>query len=285
MTSTIDTGDGADAREAVDGPGFEALGVPERLRWPRSSGLRVSLVIPAINEAENLAIILPRLPEIVDEVILVDGNSTDETVAVTRTHCPDVRVVGQDRPGKGAALRAGFAAARGEIIVMIDADGSMDPEEIGRFLAPLDEGYDMVKGSRFQAGGGTSDMEFSRRMGNRVLCGMVNQLYQVRFTDLCYGFFAFRRNRLPELALECDGFEIETEIVVRAINTGLEIAEVPSFEAARIHGESNLHTFRDGRRVLKTLLQHRFARRPRENRLEARVVTELITQPQASGID
>jgi glycosyltransferase involved in cell wall biosynthesis len=233
----------------------------ERTRWPRPAHVRVSVVIPAMNEERNIGWVLERLPANVDEVILVDGNSKDETVAVSREIRPDIRVVGQDRPGKGAALRAGFAAAHGDYIVMIDADRSMDPAEIQLYLDLLDQGHDLVKGSRFMDGGGTTDMELIRRLGNGVLRGLVNGLYRTDFTDLCYGFFAFRRNRLDDLALRSDGFEIETELVVRAIKADLRIGEVPSFESPRAYGESNLNTWRDGTRVLRTLLRHRLTRR------------------------
>ncbi len=232
---------------------------PARTRWPRNP--KVSCVIPALNEERNIGWVLERLPEVVDEVILVDGNSTDDTVAVSVEARPDVRIVGQDRRGKGAALRAGFDAARGDVVVMIDADRSMDPLEIQRFLDRIDEGYDLVKGSRFMPGAGTTDMEPIRKWGNGVLRNMVNTLFGADFTDLCYGYIAFRRDVLERLALQTDGFEIETEIIVRALNTGLNIAEVPSFEAPRAHGESNLRTWRDGRRVASTLLRHRFSRR------------------------
>lgn len=229
-----------------------------RRRWPRPSRVGISLVIPALNEERNIGWVLERIPELVDEVILVDGASTDQTVAVSRAIRQDIRVVGQDRPGKGAALRAGFEAARGEVIVVMDADCSMDPHEIGRFVTLIREGYDLVKGSRFLEGGGTDDMEAVRRMGNGVLNGLVNVLYRAEFTDLCYGYLAFRRNRLDDLRLRADGFEIETEIVCRALKASLRIAEVPSFEGDRAHGESNLRTWRDGGRVLGTLLRHRF---------------------------
>ena len=132
------------------------------------SHIGVSLVVPAMNEARNIGWVLDRIPACVDEVILVD-NSTDDTIEVARRHCPDIRVVGQSRPGKGNALRSGFAAARGDIIVMIDADCSMDPKEITRYIPLLDEGFELVKGSRFMEGGGTDDMELLRRFGNGVL--------------------------------------------------------------------------------------------------------------------
>jgi len=258
-----------------------------RTRWPRPSRIDVSLVVPALNEARNISWVLERIPDLVDEVILVDGSSTDDTVAVSRAIRPDIRVVGQDRPGKGAALRAGFAAARGEVIVMIDADRSMDPEEIERYVDQVRAGYDLVKGSRFMDSGGTEDMEAIRRWGNGVLNGLVNVLYRADFTDLCYGYVALRRDRLTDLALRADGFEIETEIVVRALRAGLKVTEVPSFESPRAFGESNLNTWRDGQRVLRTLLRHRFARASSSRRSGAaqpqvREESQIWAEPQVA---
>jgi glycosyltransferase involved in cell wall biosynthesis len=219
---------------------------------------RVSVVIPTLNEERNVAWVLERLPEIADEVILVDGRSTDRTVEIARAVRPDIRVVLEEQPGKGAALRAGFAAAHGEYIVMIDADGSMDPGEIERFVDALRSGCDFVKGSRFAAGGGTADMSPIRKLGNDALRTAVNVLYRTDFTDLCYGFIGFRRERLGALRLGSQGFEIETEMIVRAVIASLRITEVASFEAERRYGESNLNAWRDGRRALRTLLRERF---------------------------
>src|SRR3954454_23790611 len=126
----------------------------------------VSVVIPAMNEAENLRVVLPMVPDWVHEVILVDGNSTDGTPDVAREILPSIRIVKQHGRGKGAALRSGFAAATGEIVVMLDADGSMDPAEISAFVGLLLSGADFVKGSRFLQGGGTADMQFYRKFGN-----------------------------------------------------------------------------------------------------------------------
>jgi glycosyltransferase involved in cell wall biosynthesis len=218
----------------------------------------VSVVIPTLNEEKNVAWVLERLPDIVDEVVLVDGRSTDDTIAVARTARPDIRVVLETQPGKGAALRAGFAAARGEFIVMIDADGSMDPGEIERFVDALQEGCDFVKGSRFASGGGTNDISRVRRLGNDALKTAVNVLYRTNFTDLCYGYIGFRRERLAALRLDSQGFEIETEMIARAVVASLRITEVASFEAERRYGESNLKAWRDGRRALATLLRERF---------------------------
>ncbi len=218
----------------------------------------ISVVVPALNEAANLPHVLPRIPTDVLEVILVDGASSDDTVAVARAVLPNVRVVRQHGRGKGAALRTGFAAARGDIIVMLDADGSTAPEEIPAFVRALIDGADFAKGSRFLAGGGTADMQLYRKVGNAAFVGMVRLLFGGRYTDLCYGYNAFWRQVVPRLGLDGDGFEIETMMNVRALKVGLRVAEVPSFEAHRIHGESNLHTIPDGMRVLRTIIRERF---------------------------
>ncbi len=216
-------------------------------------GHTVSVVIPALNEAENLPHVLPRIPRGVHEVILVDGHSVDGTVDVARKLRPTIRVVQQGGKGKGDALRCGFAAATGEIIVMLDADGSTDPREIPLFVGALVAGADFVKGSRFLQGGGTSDMPFYRKLGNWGFVYLVRTLFRGAYSDLCYGYNAFWRRVLPHLALDCNGFEVETMMNIRALKAGLKVAEVPSFEASRVFGEGRLKTIPDGWRVLRTI--------------------------------
>lgn len=215
---------------------------------------KVSVVIPALNEAANLPHVFATLPGWVHELVLVDGHSTDDTVAVARRLRPDLKIVTQGGKGKGDALAAGFAACSGEIIVMIDADGSTDGREIVRFVSVLAGGADFAKGSRFSNGGGTDDMTPFRRYGNRFLNVLVNRAYGTRLTDLCYGYNAFWAKHLKALALDCPGFEVETLMTVRAAKAGLRIQEVPSHERSRIHGASNLRAVRDGWRILKVII-------------------------------
>src|SRR5919112_3075169 len=231
----------------------------ERAEPAGALGARVSVVIPTLNEEKNLPYVFARLPDGLHEVIVVDGNSTDDTVAVARRLRPDVRVVTQPGRGKGNALAAGFAVCTGEIVVTVDADGSTDPAEIPRFVAALCNGADFVKGSRFAQGGGSSDITFARRLGNRALNALVNALYHTSYTDLCYGFNAFWARCLPYMRVDCDGFEVETLVNVRIAKAGLTIHEVPSHERDRIHGRSNLHAVRDGSRVLRTIALERIS--------------------------
>jgi glycosyltransferase involved in cell wall biosynthesis len=222
-------------------------------------GVQVSVVIAAMNEAENLPYVFSRLPEGLHEVILVDGHSVDATIAVARTLRPGIQILTQSGRGKGNAMAEGFAACTGEIIVALDADGSTDPAEIPRFVSALCNGADFVKGSRFAQGGSSTDITRARSLGNRMLGAFVNTLYGTHYTDLCYGYNAFWARCLPYIRVDCDGFEVETLINVRVAKAGLIVHEVPSFEQVRLHGESNLRTIRDGSRVLRTIVRERLA--------------------------
>jgi glycosyltransferase involved in cell wall biosynthesis len=240
----------------------------------------ISIVVPARNEAANLRVVLPELPQ-VHEVILVDGRSLDGTIDIARSVRPGIRVVQQTRRGKGNALVCGFAAATGDIVVMFDADGSADPDEIPRFVKALSDGADYAKGSRFSRSAleraGSDDISMLRRVGNAGLNRLANALFSTRYSDLCYGFNAFWRRILPVLRLPPvsslmvnpdqllwgDGFEIEAVLSCRVAAAHLRVTEVPSLERRRIHGESNLRTFADGSRVLRTLLTERFVKSSR----------------------
>lgn len=235
-----------------------------RIRQPA-----VSVVVPTLNEEKNIGWVLRRLPADLHEVIIVDGRSVDDTVAAARAARPDVRIVEQTARGKGAALAKGLAAATGDIAVMIDADGSMDPAEIPALVGALLAGADVVKGSRAAAGGGSTDLSALRRLGNWGLTFCANRLYRQHWRELCYGYAAFWTDVLPALDVPSigeqggaptgtaygHGFEIEAVLFCRSARAGLRVAEVFSFEHDRRNGESNLSTWRDGWRVLTAVVK------------------------------
>ncbi len=225
----------------------------------------VSIVVPAMNEEKNIGHVLSQLPQELHEVILVDGNSRDETIEAARRAYPTIRVLTQSGRGKGDAFRTGFAAVTGNLVVMLDADGSADPAEIPRFVEALEAGADFAKGSRFLPGGGSADITRLRSLGNTCLSGTANLLHGTHFTDLCYGYNAFWARCLPFISLDVPGFEVETLINLRIAGAGMKITEVPSYEADRISGQSNLNTFRDGFRVLGTILGEARRRRTIHN--------------------
>jgi Glycosyl transferase family 2 len=251
--------------------GPRALRRPQPTRTPYPA---ISVVVPTRNEAKNLEIILPAIAAVrpaVHEIIVVDGNSTDGSLEVARRVLPSVRTITQTRKGKGNAMACGFAAVTGDVVVMFDADGSADPAEIPRFVDALVAGADFAKGSRFAAGGGSDDITLLRKTGNFGLNGVANALFGTSYTDLCYGYNAFWADVLPMLELPPvdapapadgmlwgDGFEIETVLNCRIAAACLKITEVPSVERQRMFGDTNLRTFADGSRVLRTLFaEHR----------------------------
>lgn len=270
---------------------------PHRQLSVRPPDPTVSVVLPAMNEAENLPIVVPQIdPEY--ELILVDGASSDDTVQVAKELRPDVQVVQQTRKGKGNAVVCGFEHAQTDIVVMLDADGSTDPTEIPRFVEALRSGGDFAKGTRFATGGGSVDITGIRQLGNAGLNTAANLMFGTGFSDLCYGYNAMWRDIIPYLDLPPahlsearpgaisnarstratvrsghgepllntepepmmlwgDGFEIETLLNCRVAAAGFNIVEVPSLELERVHGESNLNATSDGLRVLRTIWSER----------------------------
>ena len=248
-------GSGSRSLSEYVAPHFATQGFSEWVPPPHP----VSVVIPARNEEKCLPYVLSRIPPWVHEVILVDGASVDATIEVARHHWPSIRVIRQTGKGKGAALRQGFSHSTGDLIVAIDADGSMDPGEMGVFVALLALGFDYVKGSRMLPEGGSCDLTTFRRLGNWAFRTLTNLIHRSHYTDLCYGYFAFRRGTVDALPLRSDDFAIETEINIKAWKAGLRMIEVPSREFDRIDGRSGLRPFGDGWRILSAIFRERFS--------------------------
>lgn len=225
-----------------------------------------SIVIPSLNEAENLPHILPAIPsspEIV-EIVLVDGNSADHTVSVAQRCLPGIRIIHQDGKGKSDAIRCGVAAARGDYVLVMDADGSHDPVDIPRFIEFARSGYDLVKGSRYLRGGGSEDHTPLRRVLVWVTDVVANILWGSRFTDIVFGMLLMRRQSFLDLGLTSNGFSLETQTMARAKRRGYRIVEIPIVEKSRLAGVSRLHVIRDGWYIGSTVFVEFFHRVTRE---------------------
>jgi glycosyltransferase involved in cell wall biosynthesis len=215
----------------------------------------VSIIIPTLNERSNITRVLHGVKAAMDghpyELIIVDGHSTDGTAGIARSM--GARVL-YESTGKGYALRKGFTAANGRIIISMDADMSHRPRELRLLIAGIESGYDICMGSRFMEGGGSEDMPAFRRFGNKVFVTLVNLIYHAHYTDLCYGYRSMTDDAIRRLHLQSDGFGIETEINIKAMKAGLKIIEVPSYEKRRQAGQGKLRSLRDGYIILKTIL-------------------------------
>ena len=239
----------------------------------------VSLIIPAMNESATLTSIIDSVPTYVDEIIVIDGRSKDNTFEIASNHPRVNKVLRQRSRGKGAALSLGFAMATCDLVAIIDADGSMDPAELKDFLNMFPQA-EIVKGSRSKKLGGTSaDLTIFRDLGNRVLTKLCNFWFKEKWTDLAYGYAVVDRKALGKLGLSSydemgsvfghksygQGFEIEALIFCRSSKWGFRVLEVASAEHRRISGSSNLRAIRDGFRVLSAIIIEKNRSKPHEN--------------------
>jgi len=206
---------------------------------------RVTVLICALNEEESLPHVLPKVPAWVNEVLVVDGGSTDRTVEIARQLRPDIRILHQSGKGKGDAIKFGVQESTGDLIVTLDADGETDPDEIEQFIAPLLHGFDLVKGSRLVKGR-PSNMLFHRWVGNRILAWTFNVLHGTRYTDVCSGYSAFWKRVYLTLDLTLDSFEMEQEALAKAARAGLRVAEVFHRDNGRIGGVSKTSDLKQG---------------------------------------
>lgn len=226
-------------------------------RNERRTVATVTVIIPTLNEAGNLPFVLDTIPEWVNEIIVVDGRSTDDTERVAKLLRPAVKIVHELTPGKGAALKAGLCAGSSDYLICLDADGSMDGGRIADFRDALDAGAQYVKGSRFAPGGGSADITRLRRFGDAGICWMMRILFGAKYSDASYGYFAVRADCYKDIAIDTNGFETEILMNIRAHRAGLRIAEVPCLEGHRIHGVSSLSAAKDGVRIARFMVRER----------------------------
>ncbi|MDD5191316.1 MAG: glycosyltransferase family 2 protein, partial [Dehalococcoidales bacterium] len=189
----------------------------------------ITVLVCTLNEEKNLQYVLPKIPDWVDEVLLVDANSTDKTVEIARQMIPGIRVLMQKDKGKGNAMRYGIQQAKGEIVVMLDADGSTDPAEIQSFISPLVNGYDFAKGSRFLKT--RPVMPELRQFGNKMFAILTNILYGTRYTDMCAGLNAFHKGIISKLDPDGTSFLDEPTLNIRLKKKGFKVMEVTKHDS------------------------------------------------------
>ena len=220
--------------------------------------IEISIIIPTLNEEENIERVIKRIKKILFsqsyEIIVVDGYSSDNTV---KKAIENGAIVIYDKKGKGSALRKGFDKAKGDILISMDADLSNDPKELYLIIDSIKIGYDICMGSRFITGGGTEDMPYFRKLGNRFFVLLVNLFFGSHYSDLCYGYRGFRKKIIKDLDLKEDRFAIETEININAAKKHMKVIEIPSVEKKRDMGTGKLRTFADGYNIFKTILKNR----------------------------
>lgn len=206
---------------------------------------KVSAVILAKDEEDTIASVVGKCLPHVNEVLVVDGHSSDRTIEIAEKS--GARVISDHGLGKGDGYRVGMSEARGEVLVFLDADGSHDPADIPKLAAPLLTGeLDMVIASRWR--GGSDDVHpslahFIRDMGGNFLSMAISWRFKTEVTDCLNGFRAIRKDAGLSLGLTADDFDIEHEMVMKALKKGLRLGEVGSHEYARAGGASKLPTF------------------------------------------
>ncbi len=225
--------------------------------FPEDPYPTISVVICAFNEEKSLPYVLPKIPNWVDEILLIDGHSTDHTVTEAQKVMPKIQVLFQPNRGKGDALRYGFKHATKDIVVTLDADGATDPLEMNRFIKSLLNGYDFAKGSRFLSIL-PNDKPSHRIFGNLLIAAIFNTLYAARYTDLCSGYNAFWKRTIAKFNFQSnDCFEDEPLLIAKVKKAKLKIAEIGHADLGRIGGESKSPSWRQGFKAIKTITRER----------------------------
>lgn len=222
-----------------------------------------TLLLPTLNEIEALRVIVPQIKkEWVDEILVVDGGSTDGTVEFLRGH--GLTVHSQQRRGYGSAMAYGLQQAKGDIVVEFTPDGNSIPEDIPRIIAKVNEGYDLVVGSRYLKGARSDDDDWLTALGNWLFTTTVNVLFGARYTDVLVGFRAYRRLQALKLHLDAPGLSWPCQSSMRFARAGLRVTEIPANEPNRIGGERKMRPFKTGWEIVKLILRDFAGFRPQK---------------------
>ncbi len=226
-----------------------------------------TLLLPTLDEIEAVRVIIPQIrKEWVDEIIVVDGGSTDGTVEFLRS--VGLRVYSQMKKGYGEGLLEGIHIAKGDIIIEFNPDGNSIPGDIPQIIAKMNEGYDLVIGSRYCGGAKSDDDDWLTATGNWMFTRIVNLLFGTRYTDVLVGFRAYRRVQALQLALDATGLSWPCQSSTRFARAGMRVAEIPAHEPARIGGRRKMMPFRTGWQITKLILRDFFASHPKRRELK-----------------
>lgn len=220
--------------------------------------MKTTLIIPTKNEAGAIGKVLQEVPKhLIQQIIVVDGHSQDTTQAEVKANLRPGKdkLIMQKSKGYGAAFIEGFKQVTGEVIIMMDADGSHNPADIPFLLKKISAGYEYVMASRYTIGSKSYDDTLVRWFGNQVFTLLTNIVHGTHVTDSLYLYTAITKKGLKQLKLSCAGFEFCTEILVKAHNAGLRFAEVPAIERKRYHGNSKVRAFLDGLKIIKMIFR------------------------------
>jgi glycosyltransferase involved in cell wall biosynthesis len=219
--------------------------------------MKVTLIIPTMNEGESIEKVLKEIPrKLINEIIVVDGNSTDNTKkkAIPLLRKNKDKFVTQKKKGFGNALMQAFDESRGDVLIIMNGDGSHNPTDIKKLLDKIKKGSEYVIASRYAKGAGSDDDTIIRYIGNRILTKLTNIIHGTNVSDSLHFFTAITKKGIKKLHLTSPGFEFCIEILIKAHKAGLKFAEVPVIERARYAGESKVNAFSAGWKILKTII-------------------------------
>jgi glycosyltransferase involved in cell wall biosynthesis len=216
--------------------------------------LKTTLLLPTLNEIEAVQVIVPQIrKEWVDQIIVVDGGSTDGTVEFMQAR--GLEIYSQSRRGYGHAMAHGLQIASGDIVVEFTPDGNSIPEDIPRIIAKVKEGYDLVIGSRYKEGAQSDDDDWLTAKGNWLFTTAVNVLFGARYTDVLVGFRAYRRKEALTLALDAPGLSWPCQSSIRFARAGFRVTEIPACEPERIGGTRKMRPLKTGWEIVKLILR------------------------------
>ena len=238
-----------------------------------NESLTTTLLLPTLNEIEALRTIVPQIrKEWVDEIIVIDGGSTDGTVEFAREH--GFIVHSQSGRGFGVGMRQGMQLAKGDIVVEFMTDGNSLPEDIPRIIAKMREGYDLIIASRYLDGNKSDDDDWLTALGNRIFTTVVNIFFGAHYTDVLVGTRAYRRE--SALKLDCDavGLSWPCQSSMRFARAGLRVGEISAHEPKRIGGTRKMKPFKTGWEITKLILRDFATFRPNKGGDNAGSITK-----------